>query len=178
MPGRAKTATQKGLPGRPTLYREKAHCKSVYQMALLGLSEKRMAEIIGISEAVFKDWKARHHEFSSSLARGKEPADAEVAVALRDRALGYSHRAVKLVVTDETDEDGNKRKVVMRVPYVEHFPPDTAAASLWLRNRQPALWKDKHEVAVGGVPGSPVETKTTIDATEAAKEYAKLMGGE
>ncbi|WP_295448053.1 hypothetical protein [uncultured Thiodictyon sp.] len=28
----------------------------------------------------------------------------------------------------------------------KHYPPDTAAASLWLRNRQPALWWDKVEI--------------------------------
>ena len=28
----------------------------------------------------------------------------------------------------------------------EHYPPDTPAASLWLRNRQPAKWRDRQEV--------------------------------
>ena len=32
------------------------------------------------------------------------------------------------------------------VPYVEHFPPDTAAAFIWLKNRQPHRWRDKKEV--------------------------------
>ena len=27
--------------------------------------------------------------------------------------------------------------------YTEHYPPDTQAASLWLRNRQPAKWRDR-----------------------------------
>ena len=27
-----------------------------------------------------------------------------------------------------------------------HYPPDTQAASLWLRNRQPAKWRDRQEV--------------------------------
>ena len=31
-------------------------------------------------------------------------------------------------------------------PYTEHYPPDTQAASLWLRNRQPAKWRDRQEV--------------------------------
>ena len=33
----------------------------------------------------------------------------------------------------------------MYAPYVEHYPPDTAAASLWLRNRQPKLWRERSE---------------------------------
>jgi hypothetical protein len=31
-------------------------------------------------------------------------------------------------------------------PYTEHYPPDTHAASLWLRNRQPTKWRDRQEV--------------------------------
>jgi hypothetical protein len=31
-------------------------------------------------------------------------------------------------------------------PYTEHYPPETQAASLWLRNRQPAKWRDRQEV--------------------------------
>ena len=32
--------------------------------------------------------------------------------------------------------------------YIEHYPPDTQAASLWLRNRHPDKWKDRTEQAV------------------------------
>jgi hypothetical protein len=28
---------------------------------------------------------------------------------------------------------------------VKHYPPDTNAASLWLRNRHPQRWRDKIE---------------------------------
>lgn len=34
-------------------------------------------------------------------------------------------------------------KEVVREEYVEHYPPDTAAASLWLANRQRGKWKLK-----------------------------------
>jgi hypothetical protein len=27
-------------------------------------------------------------------------------------------------------------------PYVEHVPPDTTAAIFWLKNRDPAHWRD------------------------------------
>lgn len=30
--------------------------------------------------------------------------------------------------------------------YIEHYPPDTTAAIFWLKNRQPAKWRDKKEV--------------------------------
>ena len=37
---------------------------------------------------------------------------------------------------------------MLRVPFTIEHPPDTQAASLWLRNRQPRLWRDKHEIDV------------------------------
>ena len=33
------------------------------------------------------------------------------------------------------------------ITYTEHFPPDTAAAFIWLKNRQPHRWRDKKEVS-------------------------------
>jgi len=32
------------------------------------------------------------------------------------------------------------------VPTVKHYPPDTTAAIFWLKNRQPAKWREKQEV--------------------------------
>jgi hypothetical protein len=37
---------------------------------------------------------------------------------------------------------------VLQVPYQIEHPPDTQAASLWLRNRQPHRWRDRHLVDV------------------------------
>jgi hypothetical protein len=35
---------------------------------------------------------------------------------------------------------------VTRVPVRKHVPPDTAACIFWLKNRRPALWRDRHEI--------------------------------
>jgi hypothetical protein len=79
-------------------------------------------------------------EFSDAITRGKILADAEVASKLFARACGYVHGAVKFY---RGEDDG-----VIKVPYEVHHPPDTQAASLWLRNRQPDRWRDKHQVDV------------------------------
>jgi hypothetical protein len=46
--------------------------------------------------------------------------------------------------------------------YREHYPPDTAAASLWLRNRRSDKWRDKHEHEHGGVGGGPIQLVTGV----------------
>ena len=56
--------------------------------------------------------------------RARDEADADVAVKLRDRALGYSHSSEKIFL----NRDGE----VVRVETIEHYPPDTKAAETWL----------------------------------------------
>jgi hypothetical protein len=41
------------------------------------------------------------------------------------------------------------------VPVKKHVPPDVAAAFIWLKNRRPAEWKDRHEVT--GKDGGAIE---------------------
>ena len=39
----------------------------------------------------------------------------------------------------------------MLTPIVKRYPPDTNAASLWLRNRHPAMWKERIEHTGGAL---------------------------
>jgi hypothetical protein len=78
----------------------------------------------------YYDWQKAHPEFLESIMREKILADAEVADKLYQRALGYVVNGTKLY----RQGDGS----VLQVPYQIEHPPDMAAASLWLRNRQQA----------------------------------------
>jgi hypothetical protein len=62
-----------------------------------------------------------------------------MAERLYHRGLGYQHEAVKIFMPAGA-------AAPVYAPYIEHYPPDTQAASLWLRNRQPAKWRDRQEV--------------------------------
>lgn len=130
---RAAPASRKALPGRPTKY-DPLYAERVYKLCLLGATEKQIADILGCSVRVIADWKQAHPDFLQAIARGRLEADAEIAHSLYHRALGYSHPAKKILQYEG---------VPVIVDYIEHYPPDTNAASLWLRNRQPTLWRDK-----------------------------------
>jgi hypothetical protein len=125
--------------GRPTLYRDE-YAEEARKLCLLGATDAQMADFWGVSVQTYYDWQKAHPEFLESIMRGKILADAEVADKLHQRALGYVVNATKLYRQD----DGS----VLQVPFTIEHPPDTQAASLWLRNRQPRLWRDKHEVDV------------------------------
>jgi hypothetical protein len=126
--------------GRPSAYRPE-FVEQVYKLALLGATDAQMADILGVTEQVIYDWDKKHPDFRQSRTRGKDAADANVAERLYKRAMGYEHEAVKIM-----QYEGEP----VLVPYTEHYPPDTQAASWWLKNRHPDKWKDKHEHDISG----------------------------
>jgi hypothetical protein len=132
--------------GRPSSYRAE-YAEQAYKFCLLGATDVEMAGFFGVSEQTLNAWKSRHSEFLESITRGKAIADAEVADRLYQRALGYSHDAVKIFMPQGAAEP-------VYAPYVEHYPPDTQAASLWLRNRQSSKWRDRVEHT--GADGGPL----------------------
>ncbi len=138
--------------GRPSQYKPE-YADMAYKMCLLGATDAKLADIFGVSEVTINEWKKAHVEFSLSLTRGKESADAEVAEALFHRAKGYSHPEVDIrVVAAE----------IVQTPLIKHYPPDTPAASLWLRNRQPKLWRDKVETELTGANGGAIQLERTV----------------
>jgi hypothetical protein len=137
--------------GRPSLYREE-YAEQARRLCLLGATDQELADFFEIDVRTIYDWKRTKPEFSQAITRGKILADAEVAEKLFQRACGYVVSAVKLYRQD----DGS----VLQVPYQIEHPPDTQAASLWLRNRQPHRWRDKHEVDVAGAGESLLDDMT------------------
>ena len=127
--------------GRPTDFREE-YIEQVYKLALLGLTDKEMADIFNTSEQTFNAWKHAHPEFLESLKKGKDLADSKVASRLFERAMGYEHDSEEIKVLSDP-ESGS---YVKRVPVRKIYPPDPTSAIFWLKNRQPRIWRDKQEV--------------------------------
>lgn len=140
------------MAGRPTKYQAE-YAEQAYKLCLLGATDAKLADFFGVSEATVNTWKTAHPEFLESITRGKDAADAEIASALFHRAKGYSHPEVDIrVVASE----------IVQTPLVKHYPPDTPAASLWLRNRQPALWRDKVDMEHTGANGGAIQVERTV----------------
>jgi hypothetical protein len=160
--------------GRPSLYQPE-YADKVYKLALLGASDKEMADFFDIDVRTFYNWQKDHERFFQSIKRGKLEADAHTAHSLYHRANGYSHPAVKIFMPAGADEP-------VYADYVEHYPPDTGAAKHFLavrRRRADGLtWQDRQEVS--GPDGGPIPVASAnmqvADPIEAAKLYAKIMG--
>jgi len=126
--------------GRRSNFKQE-YCEQAYKLTLLGATDKELADFFHVKEQTVNNWKKRHKEFFESLKRGKELADSSVANRLYQRALGFEHDSEEIKVVDG---------MVERVPIRKIYAPDTTAAIFWLKNRQPAKWRDKQDVNVEG----------------------------
>lgn len=125
---------------RPSSYREE-YAKQAYNLALLGAIDRDLAKAFDVSEQTINAWKQAQPEFLESLRDGKAQADAEVAKSLFQRATGYRHDSEEIKVINGE---------VVRVKIQKQYPPDTAAAIFWLKNRtknNEDPWKDTIEHA-------------------------------
>ncbi len=135
MSNKKQNTTNKG--GRPSKYKSE-FVEKVYKLALLGATDKEMADILGVSESTFNEWKNSKEGFSESLKKGKIDADANVTERLYKRAIGYKYIEKKTEVDD---------KGATKVTTIEKtLAPDITAQIFWLKNRQPNKWRDKTEV--------------------------------
>ncbi|WP_299082756.1 hypothetical protein [uncultured Paraglaciecola sp.] len=121
--------------GRPTKYTDDT-ADLAFKFCLLGVTDKRLAELLGVNESTVHQWKIDHPEFSESLRRGKDLADAEIANSMYHAAKGYEHDAVHI---------SNYQGDITVTDIVKRYPPDTKAAVMWLKNRHPDKWRDKTE---------------------------------
>ncbi|QES94394.1 terminase [Empedobacter brevis] len=127
---------EKKRVGAPSLYKTEYN-EQARKLCLLGATDAELGDFFNVTETTINNWKIDFPEFFESIKKGKEYADANVANKLYNRALGYEH---------EEDKIFNDQGVPLIVPTIKHYPPDTAAAIFWLKNRQPAKWREKQEV--------------------------------
>lgn len=127
--------------GRPTDY-DPIFCEDVANWCIAGATDFEVAQKLNIHTSTLYRWKAKYPEFREAMRLGKELADDRAEAALYHRAIGYSHRAVKIM---------QNNGVPVLVPYIEHVPPSEGALTMWLTNRRGDKWRSKQ--AIEGVPG-------------------------
>lgn len=110
------------------------------KLCRLGATNKDLADFFGVIEKSIDNWISKYPKFAATVQAAKDEADARVIKSLYQRAIGYSHPAVKIF-----NNDGQP----MVVPYTEYYPPDTTACIYWTKNRMPKEWRDRQEVEHG-----------------------------
>lgn len=149
-----KTVRKKSVGGRPSKFNAAVHIEIAEKLAKLGLTDKEMADVFGVSEQTLNTWKKRHPKFLESLNSGKAIADMQVAEKLFQRATGYEH--------PEDDIRAVNGEIVI-TPTIKHYPPDTTAGIFWLKNRQRTKWRDKIDHGHENPDGSPLSMTIKVE---------------
>lgn len=135
------------------------------KLCLLGYTNQQLADFFKVQVQTINEWDIHIESFSKALQEGRDVADARVAISLYQRAVGYSHPAEQIVTLTEGRGGAS---YVERVPIVKQYPPDTAAAYIWLKNRRRDMWYDAGQ---GG--GTPAD-----DAARIAREAIRAALAE
>lgn len=137
-PSKSKSP-QKPKAGRPTKYKPE-YCDQVRKLCLLGATDPEIADFFEVNVDTLYEWRKVYPAFSEAIKEGKSLADSQVAERLYNRAMGYEHDDVELKVVSVGQGGGS---VVEKVSVRKIYPPDTAAAIFWLKNRQRGKWRDR-----------------------------------
>ncbi|MBZ6398664.1 terminase [Pantoea piersonii] len=150
---------------RPTKY-QKAYAEQARKLCMLGYTDDQLADFFEVAESTIHKWKIDHPEFSESIKKGKDISDGEVADSLYQRAMGYVAPDVDIRVINDK---------IVKTEIQKHYPPDTAAAIFWLKNRQKKTWRDKIDHGIEGANGGPVQVVNYTPDDYAAAQ-AQLEG--
>lgn len=154
--------------GRPSKY-QPSFVDQVRKLCEIGATDYEIAKFFEVNVLTIHRWKVEYEDFCNALIAGKDKADERVVRSLFNRAVGY---------TFESEKVFQHQGKVVRAKTDEHVPPESGAAKLWLVNRRPKEWRDRHEHVLQG-PNGPIETITReMTPKEAADAYARTIDGD
>lgn len=108
------------------------------RMFLSGATIYDVAIELGIHHSTLYLWRDRFPSFAEALNTPRRNANARVVESLYGRATGFEVVMDKRVKT----KDDNGNEVTRWMPEIVYYPPDVTAAIFWLKNRDPANWRD------------------------------------
>ena len=131
--------------------RRKMNLELVQALAMLGMTDKKVAETLNITPQKFNELKKQFPLIKAALRKGRVDASADVIKGLYKKATGFSVPEEKMFYSAKHDK-------VIRRKTRKHFAPDTTAQIFWLKNQFPELWRDKKEVETTGNAGAAVQS--------------------
>lgn len=160
-----------GKIGHPPMYARVVvpNLDAIAAMARRGLSFEEIGKSIGVTRQSLANWRTEHPELDKALNQNRDLADADVENALFRAATGYD----VVETTTETDPDG--RVAVKEKKYTQY---NVTAQIFWLKNRQPAQWRDVQKQEVSGPGGGPIVSEARgplLSPEEAAKRYGDVF---
>lgn len=119
--------------------------KDIEAWAEKGLSDRQIAENLGIAYSTFREYKKKFPALSALLKKGKDCAIKQVENALFKKAIGYTYKE-KIRELRMNEETGKEELVVVK-EVNKNVPADLGAMIFILKNKKPEEWQDNpHKV--------------------------------
>ncbi len=131
--------------GRPSDFRDEFVIQAE-KLCRLGATDMELADFFEVDVRTIYRWAQAREAFCQALKAGKEVSDDRVERSLYNRAIGYTYDAVKIFMPAQAHAP-------VYAPYREHALPDVTAASKWLSNRRPDVWRDRQQHEHAGKDG-------------------------
>ena len=106
-----------------------------------GYNVSEVAELIGISEQTYFNWKTNYPSFFESEGKWKENAIEECVRTMVKLGKGYDLKETKV----HWDKNGKRHTYDV----VKQLPPNQKSLEFYLKNRDGKNWKDKVEHSIG-----------------------------
>ena len=126
---------------RPVFLKIQDRLDDLINYTTQGIENKKIAELLDISESSFYRLMADNQEFKEAYQKGIDNRKYVLEKALLKRAEGYSAEEVQFVETDSPKDGITKKKTVTQKNYV----PDTTALIFALKNLYGDRYKDRVE---------------------------------
>lgn len=125
--------------GRKSAYenRIKPYFTEITEMCK-SMTERQIAEALGVSYSTFLKYKAEKKEFAELLKKGRQNLVAELKGILIKKAKGYTYEEKKVI----SDSDGYTRKEVTQ----KYAHPDVASINLLLKNYDEENWSNDPQI--------------------------------
>lgn len=94
-----------------------------------GLTEKQIAQKLGIHITTLQNYKNTYPEFAEAMKEAKQAVISDVFTSLLKRAKGYSYEEKKIYTKESEKETVTYTEITLK-----HEPPNVAACSLLLKN--------------------------------------------
>lgn len=164
MAAKKAQSKKKSNAGRKGLYKEWLEPDSLIKLegwARNGLTDEQIAHNIGITTTTLYDWKKKYPQFTNAIKRGKEVIDIMVENALLKSAMGYNFDEVvkERIYNPETGES----EIVEVKRTTKDVAPNSTSLIFWLKNRQPAKWRDTKNIDAAVEVKNPFEGIDTAD---------------
>lgn len=154
---KVSTGQPRNVGGRPTKFNN-GMLKKVYELSLLGFSDKAMSIALDVSVDIFSQWKRENVRFSRVIKAGRDEAAGKVARRIFEQACGYR------------DPDGKWHE-----PSLSH---QRWFMAVKMRDQWPLLDEKTGAVNVNIGAQQPAVVIDETDPREAMKAYQAIITGQ